>query len=461
MTPAPLASGVLVIFGITGDLARKKLLPALYHLVGDGLLPDQFEIIGVTRRGIAVADLIATVKDEVCRVDGQCDEPALARLQAMLSITKMDMAATADFHELKSTLDRLEDERGTCLNRLFYLSIPPNTYGPVIDQLGESGLGSGCQHGTADSRIMVEKPFGYDLASAEELIERIKHSFSERQIYRIDHYLAKETAQNILTFRLSNPIFADIWDGQHISQIVITAAESIGIEGRANFYEPTGALRDLIQSHLLQVLTLVTMELPETLSAEQVHARKLQLLHAITPLRPNEVAGRTVRGQYEGYRDEVANPDSVTETFARVTLDIQTERWRGVLVVLQTGKRLDRKNSSITLTFGNDDSANTLTFRLQPDEGIGISLLAKKPGFKTETERVEMTFDYHHAFGSGTHPDAYERVLVDGIHGDQTLFPTSDEVLAAWRVVEAVVHEWAKDDAGLKTYAAGTAPDDL
>jgi glucose-6-phosphate 1-dehydrogenase len=457
MTPAPLASGVLVVFGITGDLVRKKLLPALYHLTCDNLLPEHFEIIGVTRRGIEVGTLISNLREELSEVD----EAALARLGDMLSVTTMDMTATADFHELKATLDRLEDDRGTCLNRLFYLSIPPHTYGPVIDRLGESGLGTGCQHGSADSRIMVEKPFGYDLESAEELIARMKHSFSERQIYRIDHYLAKETAQNILTFRLSNPIFRDIWDARHISRITVTAAEAIGIEGRANFYEPTGAMRDLIQSHLLQVLTLVTMELPEAVTPAQVHARKLQLLDDITPIAPNDVAKLARRGQYEGYREEVGNPDSITETFARLSLSINNHRWRGVPVVLQTGKRLDRKHTSITLTFGQDDTANTLTFYLQPDEGIGVSLLAKKPGFKADTERVEMKFDYHQAFGSGTHPDAYERVLIDGIQGDQTLFPTSDEVLASWRVVDAVVHEWAKSGTGLATYPPGASADSL
>jgi glucose-6-phosphate 1-dehydrogenase len=464
-TPAPLTSGVLVIFGITGDLARKYLLPALYHLAYDDLLPADFEIVGLTRRGARVEDLIDALQKELRARGDTADRATFARLTRMIRIVKMDMTNTADFHELKSTIDRIEDERGTCLNRLFYLSIPPHAYGPVIDLLGQSGLGSGCQHGTADSRIMVEKPFGNDLASAKQLIDRIKRQFEESQIYRIDHYLAKETAQNILTFRFSNPIFEAVWDRHTVDHIVISANESIGIDGRAAFYEPLGALRDLIQSHLLQVLTMVTMEEPQSLTATQVHAEKLKLFKSIKSVTADQVADRTVRGQYQGYRDEVANPTSNTETFARIKLDIDNDRWRGVPITLETGKRLDRRNTQITLAFGDragrSAAPNTLIIRLQPNEGIAIDLLAKKPGFDKQTERVEMTFDYHHHFGEGIHPDAYERVLMDGIRGDQTLFSTSDEVLEAWRIVDAVVHQWSKSADGLTIYEPGTPASDL
>jgi glucose-6-phosphate 1-dehydrogenase len=465
MTMPPLTSGVLVIFGITGDLTRRYLLPALYHLAGDNLLPEHFEIIGVTRRQFTVQELLDGLKTEITRLEGECDEECLTKLGSRMRIVTMDLNDPGDYSALKTTLDELESQRGMCLNRLFYLSIPAGSYGPVVDMLGSSGLNSGCVHGVADSRLMVEKPFGYDLASATELIARTKHSFRESQIYRIDHYLAKETAQNILTFRFSNPIFKAVWDRHAIDRIEVTAAESIGIEGRAAFYEPTGALRDLIQSHLLQVLSLVIMEEPSTLTATHVHAEKLKALEAITPVAPNEVTKRAVRGQYNGYREEVKNPDSYTETFARITLDINNDRWRGVPVIVQTGKRLDRKTTQVTLYFnskGNHDQAgNTLTFRIQPDEGIIIDLLAKKPGFDHQTERVEMAFNYHHSFGDHVHPDAYERVLMDGIRGDQTLFATSDEVLASWRIVESVVQEWAKNADGLKLYQPGVAPADI
>jgi glucose-6-phosphate 1-dehydrogenase len=454
---APLKSGILVIFGITGDLTRKKLLPALYHLVSDNLLPEHFEIVGATRRGIAVSELLAGVRAEITGVEGKCDQEVLDRLGAMMRVVKMDMTSGADYHELKAALDKIEDDHQACLNRLFYLSIPPTTYGPVVDLLGSSGLGRGCQHGSADSRIMVEKPFGYDLASAEELIHRLKQNFTESQIYRIDHYLAKETAQNIMIFRFANPIFEAVWDRESVDRIVVSASESIGIEGRAGFYEPTGALRDLIQSHLIQVLALVTMEQPAAMTAANVHQEKLKLLDAIRPIAPDQVAKRAMRGQYEGYRDEVDNPTSFTETFARIELEIDNHRWKGVPIIIQTGKRLDRKSTDIVMQFGS----NNLTFRLQPDEGIGIDLLAKKPGFNQDTEAVKMTFDYHHSFGEGIHPDAYERVLMDGIRGDQTLFATSDEVLAAWRVVEPVVQAWSKGGQGLTVYQPGSNPSDI
>lgn len=463
MNGAGPTSGILVIFGITGDLARRYVLPAIYTLLKNSMLPEHFEIVGVTRRGIAVSELIERTRTEVAARFGAADEDTLGRLAATIRIVKMDMAEHAQYNELKATLDKIEDQRGVCLNRLFYLSIPPGTYGPVVDMLGSAGLNSGCQHGVADSRIMLEKPFGYDADSARELIRRLKRSFEERQIFRIDHYLAKETAQNILTFRFSNPIFQAVWDRTSVDRIRITAAESIGIEGRAAFYEPTGALRDIIQSHLLNLLTLVTMEQPALLDAHHIHAEKLKLLQQIKPIAADQVVRRAVRGQYQGYRDEVENPDSVTETFARIELEIPDQRWRSVPITVETGKRLSRKTTEITLTFVDSSRRhqNTLTFRLQPDEGIVVDLLAKRPGLADQMQRVEMGFKYDQAFGSGPAPDAYEKVLHDGIRGDQTLFATSAEVLASWGIVDPVVREWAKGPQGLIIYEPGSTADQV
>jgi glucose-6-phosphate 1-dehydrogenase len=462
MTAASLSSGLLVIFGITGDLTRKKLLPALYYLTLNDLLPTDFVIIGVTRRGAVIDELLAAVKAEIIKSEGAVDDAAMSRLADMMRIVTMDIAHLDGYRTLKMALDAIEDERGVCLNRLFYLAIPPATYGEVSDLLGESKLNTGCQHGSADSRIMVEKPFGYDLESAKELITRLKHSFKESQIFRIDHYLAKETAQNILTFRFANPIFEAVWDHGSISQITLSASESIGVEGRAVFYDPVGALRDFIQSHLIQVLALVTMEKPPAMDSTHIHQAKLKLLDSISLIEPNQVLKDAMRGQYVGYRDEVSSPQSITETFARVKLSIDNERWHGVEIILQTGKKLDRKSTEVNLTFDDHNSAeNILTFNLQPNEGVTLGLLAKKPGFDAQTERVNMTFDYHHSFGEGTHPDAYERVLMDGIRGDQTLFATSDEVLASWRILDGVVHEWSKGGDNLVVYEPGTAPENI
>ncbi|HEY2004039.1 MAG TPA: glucose-6-phosphate dehydrogenase [Candidatus Saccharimonadia bacterium] len=447
MNKTPLTSGLLVIFGITGDLSRRYLLPALSDLAAQNLLPEQFEIIGTTRRRVTAADVL-----------GQVSSEAAAQLAGRLRIVQMDPTLEADYRALKSTLDRIEDERGVCLNRLFYLSIPPGTYGPVVDLLGTSGLNTGCQHGEADSRVMIEKPFGYDLESARELIARIKHSFKESQIYRIDHYLAKETAQNILVFRFTNPIFEAVWDSGSIQDITITASETIGVEGRAAFYESTGALRDFVQNHLLQLLAITTMEKPRVLDSDHIHREKLKLLRSIRKIKPNKVAEVSARGQYRGYAEEVGNPDSTTETFARLKLRIGNERWNEVNLTLQTGKRLNKRSTEIVITFAAQQGStpNTLRFRIQPDEGIDIDLQAKKPGLDNKTEQVEMAFTYAESFGLKTQPNAYERVLMDGIRGDQTLFATSDEVIASWEIVEAVVREWSKNGDGLTIYDPGT-----
>jgi glucose-6-phosphate 1-dehydrogenase len=457
-SPSPLASGLLVIFGVTGDLSRRYLLPALVSLAAQDLLPEHFEIIGASRRHVDVAELLAGVTADA-HERGQALLPeGLTRIQSALRIVTMDPTVAADYAQLKTTLDRIEDERGVCLNRLFYLSVPPHTYGPIVDLLAGSGLNVGCQHGSADSRIMVEKPFGYDLESAQDLIKRLHANFAETQIYRIDHYLAKETAQNILTFRFANPIFQAVWNADFITGLTITASETIGIEDRAVFYESTGALRDFVQNHLLQLLALTTMEEPSQLDSAQVHAEKLKLLQSIVPVAPNQVGASAVRGQYQGYRDEVGNPDSNTETFARLRLRINNPRWKNVPVMLQTGKRLDQRFTEISITFAGrrGHAPNTLCFRIQPGEGIAIDLRAKKPGLDNVTEEVEMAFNYKDYFGAGAGPTAYERVLTDGIRGDQTLFTSSEEVLTSWRIVDAVVKAWGKSGDGLKVFAPGT-----
>ncbi len=455
---APQASGILGIFGITGDLSRKKLLPALYHLIAADLLPEHFCIIGITRRKLSPEDIVDGLAKTIDSTEDGADPAVIKRLAAMLRIVTMDMTKADDYRKLRSTLDEIEEERGACLNRLYYLSIPPASYGEVVELMGEADLHTGCIHGTAASRLMVEKPFGSDLASARALIAQLKKTYAEDQIYRIDHYLAKETAQNIMTFRFNNPVFEAVWDVRYVARIHVLAAESIGIEGRTVFYESVGALRDIIQSHLLALLAIATMRQPEKMDSAHIHAEKLKLLRSIRPALP----GQAVRGQYQGYRDEVGHPDSKTETFAAIDLVIDDDRWRGVPVTLTAGKRLDRKTTQITVDFVDaEGQTNTLVFRLQPDEGIAIDLLAKKPGFDNATERVEMSFKYHDNFDGGVHPDAYERVLIDGIRGDQTLFASSDEVIAAWEVVELVVQAWAKDGKGLIQYEPGTSPDQI
>lgn len=456
-----LQPAIIVIFGITGDLAQKKLLPALYHLFKGNLLHEKTIILGVSRRAVTAEELLDKVELCVNEIDKVCDPAALARVRQQLRMHQMNLTDGADYHKLHDLLDHLETEHGVCMNRLYYLSIPPQTYGPIVKHLGKSGLNTSCMHGRAMTRLLVEKPFGYDLASAHQLIDTTANWFGEDQLYRIDHYLAKETVQNILAFRMYNPLFAAVWDNLHIVSVEITAAEQIGVEGRAEFYDNIGALRDFIQSHLLQLLAIITMELPTDLESDTIHASKLKLLQQISAIRPAEVAAKAVRGQYQSYRHEVDKPDSQTETYAAIHLQIENPRWKDVPILLQTGKALAEKRTDARIVFADKAAAaersNELIFRIQPDEGISLDLRAKKPGFGDELQAVVMDFNYQQSFDDHGHPNAYERVLVDAVRGDHTLFSTSQEVVAAWQVVEAVVQAWSRDNYGsrLISYPVG------
>lgn len=453
----PLPSDALVIFGITGDLAQRKLLPAIYHLAAYKMLPDTFRVVGVTRRNVSVD----TILDKLATFVPETNPETVDWLAQRIHIFQMDLLDTNDYRKLRAYLDSLESEVGVCMQRLFYLAIPAQTYAPVIEQLGHSNLNEACPHGSGESRLLIEKPFGYDLTSAKELIAQLTDVFTEQQTYRIDHYVAKETAQNIMTFRANNAIFRALWNNKHVAQITITASEKIDIEGRIAFYEQTGALRDLIQSHLLQLLALVAMEDTDTSSSEKLHANKLALLQAIQPIAPNMVDTEAIRGQYEGYGAEVNDAASYTETFAAIKLAINNDRWRGVPVILQTGKALDKKAIEIELTFSDHEHSehnNILSMNIQPNEGVGLNLRAKKPGFAHEMQPVAMEFRYKHAFGETTRqPDAYERVLADAIKGDRLLFTTGEEVIASWNIVQNVLHEWSKNGTSLYRYEKGSA----
>lgn len=458
-----LEPAIIVIFGITGDLSQRYLLPSLYHLFKDGLLPDKTRVVGVTRGTTTTEELFQKVELCVNEVDKVCDPVALKAMHDHTSMFQMDLDEPASYDALHQHLNQVEDQQGVCLNRLYYLSIPPKAYQGVIQLMGQHGLNGSCQHGQGATRLLVEKPFGYDLASAQALVTEINKDFKEEQVFRIDHYMAKETVQNILTFRFQNPIFEALWSREHIASIDIIAKEKIGIEGRATFYEPLGALRDFIQSHLIQILGIVTMDRPEQLDSDHIHASKQAVLDQVEPVPTDKVAERATRGQYEGYRQEVSNPDSTTETFAAITVYINSERWQGVPIRLITGKGLDERKTEVSLRFhdSSDVGDNCLRFRIQPNEGIELDLTTKKPGFNQQLEDTVMDFSYKN-FGHGGHPNAYERVLVDAVRGDHTLFATSAEVLASWRVVQPVLDAWLQNSKDLQIYQQGTAgPDHL
>ena len=457
-TPEP---AIFVIFGITGDLAHKKLLPALYHLMKDDLLSEHTAIVGVSRREMSAADLLKKVELCVLEADSVCDPKAIAKLRKRLHMLKLNPLDGEDYKRLHAALDGIEDKEGLCMNRLYYLAIPPQVYSPVIENLGLYGLNAGCQHHRAVSRLLVEKPFGYDLVSATELIADTSQQFSEEQVFRIDHYLAKETAQNILVFRRHNPIFASLWNNKHVTAIDLLFSEQIGVEGRAEFYDNVGALRDVVQNHLLQLLALTTMELPHSSDPDSLHAAKQKLLATVSSVDPNQ--DHVIRGQYKGYEEEVNNIGSTTETYVSLCTDIDDERWRGVPITLSAGKALDVKTTRITLTFADasrQGSTNRLTFRITPNEGIDLVLTVKQPGFEERTETTHMDFSYRSAFGDHVHPDAYERVLVDAVRGDHSLFATSKEVLESWRIVQPILSAWAQDSDDLLYYEPGsTGPD--
>lgn len=453
-----LSPTILVIFGITGDLSHRYLLPALYHLFRDGHFHEQTEVVGISRRSMTAQDLLNGV--DLSGGDGDANninQDDVSKLQDHIRMFEMDPVKPEDYLRLHDLLDQIETEKGICMNRLYYLSIPPQVYDPIITQMGNAKLNTSCAHGEAMTRLLVEKPFGYDLVSAQALITDTAQVFGEDQIYRIDHYLAKDTVQNILLFRFANPMFEALWNRDHIDSIEISASEQLTIEGRAQFYEPIGALRDFIQSHLLQILAIITMDEPEYLESENIHQAKQITLEKVKAVPADQVNTSTVRGQYKGYKQEVENPDSHTETFAGIRVQINTERWQDVPFIIWTGKALSEKKTEISIHFkGGSEQPNYLRFRIQPNEGIELDLVTKKPGFDETLQPVVMDFSYQQNFNN-----AYERVLVDAVRGDHTLFATSVEVLAAWRIVQSVIDEWSKNSDSLIEYEPGTRGQDL
>lgn len=454
MTNQPLQ---IIIFGITGDLARRKLLPALYRLIQSGELPANTKIIGISRHIVKEKDLLESMTRFITE---PAEERILRKMSRMLTIRKMDITAMKDYRTLLADL-RSSAQPGS--QRIYYLSIPAQAFPDIVNNLGRSGHNKKFRAEACLPKLLVEKPFGHDTESARRLIGLTKEHFDETQIFRIDHYLAKETAQNILTFRFENPLFESIWNSKHVASIRIAAIETIGIEGRGSFYDQTGALRDIIQSHLLQVLALITMERPLNFGSAEIHRSKQRLLDSIMPIEADEVASHTARGQYEGYQTEAESINSTTETFARLSLTINNEQWRKTPIVLEAGKGMLGKYTEALVTFRPTEDAagpNALIFRLQPNEGITIELQAKKPGTSNATETVTMDFDYERSF-SDRQAEAYERVIVDAIRGDQSLFASSREVMTSWKIIQKILDTWKLSSNDLVTYPFGTSPDNL
>jgi len=467
---------VIVIFGAAGDLTWRKLMPAIYNLYLDKWIPEHFAVLGVAHTDMSKEDFVQHVRegiDEFSRT-GKTKDEDWKGFEKCISYKKGDFADAATYTALKEQIVNLEISTGAQVNRIFYLAVPPSFFEQIATKIGESGLSDNKDR----SRIVVEKPFGHDLESAKHLNSLLRGLFDECQIYRIDHYLGKETVQNILAFRFANAMFEPIWNRNYIDHVQITVSEQLGVENRGNYYETAGALRDMIQNHLLQLLCLIAMEAPVSFQADEVRNRKVDVLNALRRITAEQVHKYAVRGQYGegwiegkkvvGYRQEPdVSKTSNKETFAAVKFYIDNWRWQGVPFYVRTGKRMNETISVITIQFRpvphqsfpvettENWQPNRLILNIQPHMGIRLRFQAKRPGLKMLLNPVDMQFNYSDSYTTGT-PEAYETLLLDIFQGDATLFMRADQVEAAWAILMPIIDTWdANSSPNFPNYAAG------
>jgi glucose-6-phosphate 1-dehydrogenase len=450
----------LIIFGASGDLTQRKLVPALFDLYRRHQLPASFNLVGISRSKLTDEEFRKRLKDFMKEAEPGLSDALFDSFSQNFHYFAGGYDDPAAYKALAERLQQLDAKNGTLGNRIFYLSTPPNVFKDVINNLGAAGLN---KEDKGYARVVIEKPFGRDLATAQELNRQVRDVFQEHQIYRIDHYLGKETVQNLLVMRFANSIFEPIWDRRYVDHVQITACEDLGVGGRAGYYESSGVMRDMFQNHLLQVLSLVAMEPPAAFEANAIRDEKLKILRSIRPIPLSDVEQWAVRGQYgpgflggekvPGYREEEGvKPSSTTPTFAAVKLYLDTWRWHGVPFFLRSGKRLPKRATEVAIQFkeppnllfkGNlsDLSPNVLVVRIQPDEGITLKFETKVPGMTMEVRTVNMDFRYNTSFAEGT-SEAYERLLLDCMLGDATLFIRGDEAEAAWEAVMPILNAW-------------------
>jgi glucose-6-phosphate 1-dehydrogenase len=473
----PVHPTTLVIFGASGDLAKRKLLPALYNLAHEGALPERFNLIGCARSEWSDDEFRDVAREAITKFSRRPpDDTVLDSFLSRVRYVPGNFDDHGVYAKIADIAEEMDEEAGLPFNRVFYLSVAPQFFETIAEALGQTGLNRREQ---SEVRIVVEKPFGHDLASALHLNSALLSVFEERQIYRIDHYLGKETVQNTLVLRFANGIFEPVWNRSFVDHVQITAAEEVALEGRAGYYDNAGALRDLIQNHLLQLLMLTSMEPPVSFSADDIRDEKVKVLHAIRPPTVDEVKDMAVRAQYSsgvaggkdvpGYLEEEGVRDgSVTETFAAVRLHVDNWRWADVPFYIRTGKALARKGTEIVITLRpvphlalqQEGSLgvhpNQLILSVQPNEGVSMTLMAKIPGARMRVRPVNMDFLYGTSFLSQS-PEAYERLILDTMRGDATLFARNDEVEAAWRIVDPILEAWSKDTSPIPQYKAGSS----
>lgn len=448
MTPT-----IFVIFGITGDLAQRKLLPSLLSLYTKKLLPEKFAIIGVSRRLLSREEFRQFIRDEINIKFGQYREEDVKHFLDHMSYVQGSFDTDDMYTRLAERLQSIDKQQfKTCSNKLFHLSVPPTLYENILDHLSSSGLTVPCGGEEGWTRVLIEKPFGNDIDTAKKLDKKLGELFKENQIFRIDHYLAKEALQNILVFRFANSLFEPLWNNKYVDKVHIKLLEKIDVEGRGAFYDGVGALRDVGQNHVLQMLALIAMEEPETLDAEHIRKERAKILKYLS-------CEDIVRGQYSGYREEKGVADgSMTETYFRIEAHIDTGRWKRTPFFLESGKALDESKTEIDIYFkSKTEQQNILTFRVQPDEGIKIRFWVKKPGLGMEIESKPLKFKYSDFPNKEVIPDAYEKVIYDAFVGDQTLFTSTDEVLAAWKFITPITKNW--ESLPLERYPKGSRPE--
>jgi len=468
---------ILVIFGASGDLTYRKLIPALYALYNQKMLPDKFQVLGVGRRAIPLLDFRGKMTDGIRNFSESVhlNELQIEEFISHLDYFQMDQNIGDEYFRLKDTLQRMDEKEDTGSNYLFYLSLLPSMFGVIAGNLAKAGLSDASR---GFRRLIVEKPFGYDLESGLQLNRDLHDAFEESQIFRIDHYLGKETVQNLLVMRFSNGIFEPLWNRNYVHHVEITSAESIGVEGRGGYYDGSGALRDMLQNHLLQVVGLTAMEPPSSMEADAIRNETMKVLQSLKPIREEDVPKQVVRGQYvashvrgesmSGYREEKDVPaDSRTETFVAMKFFIDNWRWGGVPFYIRTGKRLPTRVTEVVVhfkpaphgLFQNEalcNNCNQLIIRIQPDEGVLLKFGLKEPGAGFNVKTVNM--DFHYSELSDIHlPSAYERLIYDAMVGDSTLYARADAVEAAWRFVAPIQNVWKRDLAQkIHGYPAGT-----